>query len=234
MSYVLGYIVADGCICVSKNRRHPFSLNITSKDKSHLHNIKAALHSEHRIGEKKNWQGDISFQIQIRNPVLTQDLMHRGILPRKTYHLDPIQVPDEYFRDFIRGFFDGDGTVYQYAVNGVPQIKAKLLSTSLTFIEDLNQKICKNLGIPLKTVHHIAERDSKKRMVKHEISFYIDDCDAFARFIYANNPTLYLPRKRRIFEQWASVSRRHYTKQKYPSKIGWHLSAGISPKASAL
>jgi len=230
MSYILGYITADGCICVSKNRKHPFSLNITSKDKAHLYNIRAILGSGHRIGKKKNGRGDIAFQLQIRNPVLTEDLMNKGILPRKTYHLDPIVVPDRYFRDFIRGFFDGDGTVYQYAVNKVPQIKAKLLSTSLSFIEDINERICRNLGIPLKTIHHIADRNSDKRMTKHEISFYINDCDAFAKFIYANNPTLYLPRKRKIFERWASMSRRHYIKQNYPSKIGWHLSGGISPK----
>lgn len=230
MSYVLGYITADGCICVSKNRKQPFSLNITSKDESHLYNIRATLGSEHRIGKKKNGRGDVAFQLQIRNPVLTGDLMDLGILPRKTYHLNPIQVPDQYFGDFIRGFFDGDGTVYQYVVNGVPQIKAKLLSTSSVFMEDINQKICKNLNIPLKTIHHAIDRNSDRRMVKHEISFYVNDCEAFAKFIYADSPVLYLPRKRKIFERWASISRRCYIKQNYPSKIGWHLSGGVSPK----
>lgn len=53
MSYVLGYITADGCITVSKDRKkHPFSLNITSIDKKHLYRIRKVLESEHKVGRK--------------------------------------------------------------------------------------------------------------------------------------------------------------------------------------
>jgi len=41
-------------------------------------------------------------------------LINLGVIPRKTYNLGEIKIPDEYFADFARGFFDGDGTVYIY------------------------------------------------------------------------------------------------------------------------
>ena len=150
--------------------------------------------------------------------------MKLGIFPRKTYNLGPIKVPDKYFSDFVRGFFDGDGTVYIYKVNGVPQIKSGFVSPSLTFIKDFNQRLCGALNIPEKNIHQALPKRTDQTLINYDICFYIDDCGKLAKFIYGNNPTLYLPRKRRIFEKWKSIKRRHYIKQNYPSKVGWRLN----------
>ena len=110
MSYILGFIVADGCITVSKERKNkPFSLNITSVDKKHLYKIRKTISSNHKISTKSGNGTSKAYQLQIRNPTLTNDLIALGIFPRKTHNLGPIKVPDEYFPDFARGFFDGDG-----------------------------------------------------------------------------------------------------------------------------
>lgn len=224
MSYILGYITADGCIVVSKDRKkHPLSLNITSAEKRHLYRIRKALNSHHKIGKKTGGSNSVGFQIQIRNPTLTNDLITLGILPRKTYNLEPIKVPDAHFADFVRGFFDGDGTVYLYKVNGVIQIKAKFVSTSLPFITNFSQRLCENIGILPKSIHYIVDKNGIK-MPKYEFDLYIDDCEKLAKFMYTNNLNLCLPRKRRIFEKWISIERRHYIKQNYPSKVGWHLN----------
>ena len=94
MSYMLGYIVADGCISISKDRKkHPFTFNITSADKKHLYQLRRTLGSEHKMSEKRSGSGKVAFQLQIRNPSIAADLMRLGIAPRKTYHLDPIKIP---------------------------------------------------------------------------------------------------------------------------------------------
>ncbi len=229
MSYLLGYIIADGCITVSKNRKkHPFSLNITSADKKHLYKLRKALKSEHKINRKPGGKPNIfAYQLQIRNPIITKDLMNLGIFPRKTYNLNPIKVPDKYFSDFVRGFFDGDGTVYIHSVNGTAQIKSEFVSCSLPFIVDLNYRLCKSLNIPLKNIHKEPPRRMDQRLMKYTICFYIDDCKKLAKFIYKNNPTLCLVRKRKIFEKWKSIKRRHYVKENYPSKVGWHLNQKV-------
>jgi len=227
MSYVLGYITADGCITVSKDRKkHPFLLNITSVDKKHLYRIRKALSSTHKISKKTGRCANVAYQFQARNPIITQDLMKLGILPRKSHNLGPIEVPNKYFSDFVRGFFDGDGTVYIYKVNGTPQIKAGFVSSSLSFITRFNQQLCENLGIPTKSIHQAVDK-RKNRMTQYNICFYINDCEKLANFMYGNNTTLFLPRKRRIFEKWKSIKRRHYVKQNYPSKIGWRLNEKV-------
>jgi len=228
MSYMLGYITADGCITVSKDRKkHPFALNITSVDLEHLYLLRGALESEHKISKKSRKADNSGYQLQIRNHIITQDLLNLGIHPRKTYNLNPIKVPDEYFPDFVRGFFDGDGSVYILKVNGTPQIKAGFVSSSLNFIKDFNQRLCKNLSIPQKTIHRGIPKREGRKMILYSICFYIDDCEKLAKFMYGNNPKLYLSRKHQIFEKWKSIERRHYIKKNYPSKIGWRLNEKV-------
>lgn len=228
MAYVLGYITADGCVSESRTRKnHPLTLNITSKDKDHLIKLKKILASEHKISKKTGSAGSAAFQIQIRNDVLTADLVKLGILPRKTKYLRPIKVSDKYFVDFVRGFFDGDGSVYIYVVNDTLQIKANFISTSLSFIKDINQKLCKKLEIPLKNIHKTLDKRRQGKMEKYEIVFYINDCEKLMKLMYKNSHSLCLCRKLLIFKRWGLIKRRHYIKQNYPSKIGWQLNKKI-------
>lgn len=223
-SYVLGYITADGCIVVDKRRKkNPFALNITSAEKDHLHRIRKALSSTHKISEKSGGYSDTAYQLQFRNPVICEDLIKLGILPRKTYNLNPIKVPEKYFSDFVRGFFDGDGTVYIYKVNGTPQIKASFVNPSSIFTGDLNRRLCKNLNIPRKNIH----QETKRKSILYSFCFYIDDCEKLGRFMYRNNPSLYLPRKYKIFEKWKTIKRRKYIKHDYPSKVGWQINQNL-------
>ena len=227
MVYVLGFFVADGCIILNKNRKkNPFTFNITSVDLEHLYKIKKVLESEHKISNKFGSSGNLAHQIQFRNSVLADDLMKLGIFPRKTYNLSQIKIPDKYFSDFTRGFFDGDGTVYIYKVNGTPQIKVGFISTSFSFLTEFNKQLCKNLKIPIKLIHKTIDRRGKNKMIQFNIYFYIDDCERLYKFIY-KNASIFLDRKYRIFKKWENIkskNRRHYIKQNYPSKIGWQLN----------
>ena len=38
-------------------------------------------------------------------------------MPDKTHRLKEIDVPKLYFRDFLRGFLDGDGSIFRYTDN---------------------------------------------------------------------------------------------------------------------
>jgi LAGLIDADG-like domain len=221
MAYVLGYFIADGCVGVSKGRKNPHTFNITSKDLNHLGKIKKTMGSTYKISRKFGSNGNVAYQIQIRNEPLCRDIIRLGVLPRKTYNLEPVKVPQKYFADFVRGFFDGDGTVYIYSVNNVPQIKAGFVCASRKFIGDLSHRLCKMLTIPEKKVH---ETVTQGRVPMYSLAFYIDDCEKFSKFIYHKKQDLYLDRKKEIFDAWENVKRRGYIKRDYPSKVGWHLN----------
>ncbi len=227
MSYLLGYIVADGCIHKRKDRKNSYVLNITSKDRNHLVRINETLHSDYPISIKYNSQRMPCSQIQISNLEICKDLMNLGISPRKTIHLEPIGVLGNYFSDFVRGFFDGDGSVYIYKVNGVLQIKASFISTSHSFLNNFNTNLCNYLDVLPKSIHQELPRNNRT-LTKYRIDFYISDCEKLAEYLYGNDPALYLARKRKVFETWKSKSRRHYIKKNYPSKIGWHFNKQFS------
>ncbi len=223
MAYVLGFVVADGCIIKRKNRMKSYIFNITSKDKSILRKIKQALRSNHPIGIKYNSLKMPYSYISICNREVCEDLIKLGINPRKTHNLEPIEVPEEYFSDYVRGFFDGDGTVYIQKVNGTLQIKSGFVAVSLSFIKDFNKCLCGAIDIKEKSIHREIDKRGK-RLIKYNVHFYIDDSEKLEKFMYRNNPTLYLDRKKKIFDKWKLIKRRHYIKQNYPSKIGWGLN----------
>lgn len=203
MSYLLGYIVADGCVSVSRDRRKAYTLNITSKDKLHLYHLRRILKSEHKISKKSNGAGRYAFVLQARNQVIAQDLIHLGVVPKKTFKLTKLNIPEKYFSDFVRGFFDGDGTVYIYFVRDLKQIKANFVCVSFPFFQWFNRQLCRSLGIPTKRIHsHLQEG----RQLRYNTYFYIEDCMKLYTFMY-NNATVYLSRKKKIFEQWQEMKK---------------------------
>ncbi len=231
MSYVLGLIVADGCLCIKrtkKDKNKQFALDITCKDYDLLEKIRKVMGARQKISLKFSGRDkkEMYYRLQIGYQKICKDLLKLGIVPRKSYQPFVIKVPQKYFSDFVRGFFDGDGTVYIYKVNGTPQIKARFGSTSFPFIAQLNQRLCRALKIPEKTIHQ--EMQTMSKIPQYAIYFYIDDCEKLAKFMYGNNPTLFLPRKHQIFEKWKLIKRRTYVKRNYPSKIGWHLNQKVS------
>lgn len=185
------------------------------------------MNAQQKIHSKSNGRAGLKnyYFIQIGHQEICKDLLGLGIQPRKTYNLNPIKVPERYFSDFVRGFFDGDGSVYIYNVNGTPQIKVGFVSSSFPFIDKFNQQLCGVLGIPHKAIHKFHSK--KKNLPQYNICFYIDDCEKLMKLIYGNNPSLYLSRKRQIFEKWKPIKRRHYIKQNYPSKVGWYLNQKV-------
>lgn len=223
MAYVLGFVVADGCIIKRKDRIESYIFNITSKDQDILLKIKKALSSEHPIGIKYNSLKMPYSYVSICNREICEDIIRLGINPRKTYNLEPIKVPEKYFADFVRGFFDGDGSVYLQKINGTLQIKSSFVAASAEFLKDFNSRLCRNLNIPEKSVHQTKNK-SENRMIQYSICLYVDDSEKLAKFMYGSNPTLYLDRKKEIFDQWKLIKRRHYKKENYPSKIGWQLN----------
>lgn len=200
MAYILGYIAADGCLIKRSNRINSWILNITSKDFEHLKKINLALGSDYLIGRKTNGLIDHYFQLQISNKVICQQLLDLGITTNKTLSLQPLSVPDYYFGDYVRGYFDADGSVYIYMVNNCWQIKSQICSASRQFLEELTDKLTLTLKIPCKTIYRNRPQGKKNLMYKN--AFYINDSEKLFNFLYGNQPNLYLERKYKVFEKW--------------------------------
>lgn len=109
MAYILGFIISDGNICKS-GRAH--LLQIASDDKDVIRKIKYQMCAKGPILTKSRPNGKISYQFRISDKTIFTDLIKLGITENKSLTISPPFIPNIYLRDFLRGFFDGDGSVY--------------------------------------------------------------------------------------------------------------------------
>jgi hypothetical protein len=109
ISYAVGLMASDGCL--QKDGRH---LDLTSVDTEQLKNFSLALGRELYIGTKLNGYGGIGYRIQLSDVALYDFLLEVGLTPNKSKTIGALSIPDIYYPDFLRGLFDGDGTIYGF------------------------------------------------------------------------------------------------------------------------
>lgn len=140
LAYIIGLITTDGCL--SKDGRH---IDFTSKDIDQIRNFIKILKLKNKIGLKFNGFSDKKYyRVQFGNIKFYRFLVGIGLTPNKSKTISKIIVPDKYFRDFLRGFLDGDGYNYFY---WDPRWKSSFMlytgfvSASLIHLQWLNEKI---------------------------------------------------------------------------------------------
>jgi hypothetical protein len=109
LAYTVGLIATDGCLSSDG-----LLIDLTSKDKEQLLNFSKCLGVNFTIGSKQNGKADKCLRIQFKNRIFYNLLLSIGLTPKKSLTLGKIDIPDEYFFDFLRGCFDGDGCFYSY------------------------------------------------------------------------------------------------------------------------
>lgn len=111
-SYLIGFILADGYIKYENGKRNENSLQIelSEIDQYFLINIKKLLKYEGPVRKTKRGTA----VLHIANKRIIQQLIEKGVPAEdKTASVIwPSGIPEEFFPHFIRGVFDGDGSVY--------------------------------------------------------------------------------------------------------------------------
>lgn len=102
-------MATDGSLSI--DGRH---IDLTSKDREQLENFLVCLKSDHKITSKKSGVGNLSLRIQFSDVNFYRFLLKVGITPHKSKSIGELKIPRRYFYDFLRGHFDGDGTIYAY------------------------------------------------------------------------------------------------------------------------
>lgn len=110
-AYAMGLFVTDGC--VYSNRK---MINFTTKDEEQMRNFMRCLGITNNVGMKSSGSHREKkyFNLQVGDVAFCDFLNGIGIMPQKTKTIGVVDVPSEFFFDFLRGHFDGDGTFYSY------------------------------------------------------------------------------------------------------------------------
>ncbi len=216
LAYVVGLLATDGNL--SRDRRH---ITMRSAETELLKIFASCLGLKNKIGFTKGQRG---YRIQFSNVQLYNWLMRIGLFPAKTYSLGEIKIPDESFRDFLRGHLDGDGNIrfYEDRYNfykgrgyTANRLFVRFVSASKSHVIWLRGKISKLAGV------HGALIEEKPRDIKRvsiwEVKFSKKESVRLLQWIYYNPALPALERKRSLAEN-ALETIAHETRRKY-SKI---------------
>ncbi len=194
LAYAIGLIATDGCL--SGDGRH---LILVSKDSEQISNLKKCLglkvkvgvHRSGRKGETRTYH-----RVQWGDVILYDFLLALGLTPKKSLTLGALSIPDEYFFDFLRGSFDGDGSFYSYYD---PRWRSSYMfylnftSASAAHVKWLRGTLRRLIRVD----GHIAK--TKETEMRHEIStlrYAKKETLVVLRAMYANQKGIHLARKR--------------------------------------
>ena len=201
MAYILGYIATDGCVSEERVLR----LGLTIKDESLLYKIKKIMEFSgpvlRRISRASGKEYESSY-MNIYNREIVKDLKELGIVQNKTFVLGAFDfVPKEYELDFIRGAFDGDGSVGRQGgekCKNNHQIRVRFFSASKVYLTYIRDVLTQN-GLTDVKIY----QDLKRKTNFYYIIYSTNDSINFYNKIY-NGASIYLDRKKEKFDELVS------------------------------
>jgi len=187
MAYVLGLIITDGCISTTS------VVSLCINDKDLLDKVKEVMGSAHKITPSKHQKG--LYYYHFAREKLVKDLEKLCVVPKKSLIVKFPEVPQDYLPDFIRGVFDGDGSVFYDKRRPKFPLRSKFVSGSKDFIIGL-QKSLEFLDMPKRTIYRQRTKNGWNYMFIYD---HKDSVKLF-RILYKNlQKGLFLERKYRRF-----------------------------------
>lgn len=212
-AYWLGFLYADGNISSIGNR---FEMNLSINDLDHMLKFKSFLNAENEIRFGENTLNGKKFKIcrfSVRNKNLWNQLCNKGCIPCKTLELkwpnESIFTNKSLIYSFIRGYFDGDGTIGLYNSKHGHIFNLSIAGTSAFLLGIQNF-----LGITGCIRNESTENKPSKVFTLHYSAL---KARKVARLLYENS-SIYLDRKYNIYKKFCRVEEESSTLQS--SKIG--------------
>ena len=221
-SYILGFIYADGSI---NKKNNSLTICLSEKDKDVLKFIKKELNYSGIIKNKIINNRNYSL-VNIVSKKLINDLVDLGIIQNKTYLSNSLpKVPINYYNDMIRGFFDGDGSIYRDKLNQYTVCFSSNIKILKNIKEYLLSKDIESSNIRLRN-----KNSSYSAMLEIRGSYKIEK---FEKLIYYNKDLYSLKRKVDKFKEFNEhISNRvlkRYSKDKINSIKELYIS-GLTQK----
>ena len=137
MAYCLGFISADGHVW--KDR--PFlSIAVQKSDKNVLDYIRDNISPDSLVRENPKHN---SVQLTLKSDQIWNDLKKYNVNHDKTFNLKiDFDIPEEYWGDYLRGYFDGDGSIWiSKKKSKVPTYSGSIVSASRQILDDICDRL---------------------------------------------------------------------------------------------
>ena len=178
-AYWVGFLLADGGVYKGQ-----LWLNLSKKDRVQLENFRKSITSSHPIKEKTT-----HVMFYIRSKLFVDSLTQYGITERKTFSTKlPKQIPEPYMKDFIRGYFDGDGCI---TYNKKRNTKVFSLTGTFELLDAIQNILVTKLKLPKNKLQVQKNSFTLAYGGNHQVTKIFE-------YLY-NNSSLCLERKRNRF-----------------------------------
>jgi len=202
--YLLGAFITDGNVSYQKSstpNKTYYSCEIKSADYEWIERISKICGENLKLTKASN---SLCLRLRIHNTAIGEWLVNHDCIPNKTLCVKFPNIPDQYLADFIRGCWDGDGSVsLKKKSNYSSIISFQLNSASKDFVYAMQNVLLSRYNIE----SHIY----KCKMCDHKMAngtiitarnqLYVltvigaNNCKLFAENIYYENNRLSLNRK---------------------------------------
>lgn len=148
-AYFLGLLYADGCVHIkshpkrSSSIKYVVSIGLKQPDKYILQKFSDLIFNKEKLSTyeyKRNKDFEPEVRLTIYSKKICEDLIKLGCIPRKSLILKfptEEQVPGRLISHFIRGYFDGDGSISINTKNPNSIKGIVSICSSTEFIESL-------------------------------------------------------------------------------------------------
>ena len=197
-AYWLGVMFADGNL--QKQGNQSGRVILSSKDTEWVESFRQDLKYNGPLTEEihKKYNKKIS-KLRINNDNLFNSLCNLGCTPRKSLNIKFPNIPEHLIRHFIRGYFDGDGSVGIYnnsTSNPYKTLRSTIVSGSKEFLEEM----IKYIPVSKKTINKHKEK------ILYALCFSVNDSIKLYNYMYKDS-TVFLERKKIIFENFIQERR---------------------------
>lgn len=187
-AYWLGFIYADGNINKAKST---LRINLQGRDHAHLSKLNKCIQGNFQVRVFDERHGDKTYpmcQILIYSTKIALDLIQNGVVPNKTNKITFPDLDGNLIRHFVRGYFDGDGSICERKhKKRKSDLACSFTCGNVIFLEGLREILFQN-GIKSYLV-------KDKRGKKYNLSLAgLQNPDTFLHYIY-DGATIYLDRK---------------------------------------
>lgn len=192
MAYILGLWAADGNVSSKENR---LDLELNSLDIEILERIREELDSDRPIKTYICQNGYTKNKLLFWSSKIKRVFSEYGIVPNKTYSEDfsaPHKLKKEYWIDYIRGFFDGDGCVKKGT-----SLTFELNSINKNFLQEIQHFLLEYYGIHTE----IGVAHSNYNYTMYRLYCYGERARLIFQNLYTPN-SLYLERK---YRRWLEL-----------------------------
>jgi len=190
-AYWLGFLYADGCVHDKPNGQKLITLCV--KDKEVIEKFIKSLNGDFTVKQYNDIYG-----VYLTSDIMFNDLGKLGCVPKKSLNLKFPNINNDYINHFIRGYFDGDGSVFI--------CNPKNYNNTNTIYKSIGIGICGTYEMLSVLANYAPINFPKKDKRKLSNIWYsstsgTNKAASFYNYLY-NDATIWLDRKKNKFENY--------------------------------